>query len=119
MDIEGMGDKVVDQLVERQLIHDVGDIYLLRREQLVELERLAEKSTLNLLEAINKSRTTTLPRFLYALGIPQVGEATALALANDFGDLDAITAADPEALQAVPDIGPVVAESIHDFCREA
>ena len=118
MDIEGLGDKMVDQLVERQLIHDAGDIYLLRREQLVELERLAEKSTLNLLEAINKSRTTTLPRFLYALGIPQVGETTALALANDFGDLDAITAADPEALQAVPDIGPVVAESIHDFFAE-
>jgi DNA ligase (NAD+) len=118
MDIEGMGDKVVDQLVERQLIHDIGDIYLLRLVELLEMERMAEKSAQNLLEAINKSRTTTLPRFLYALGIPQVGETTALALANYFSDLDAIMTADPDALQAVPDIGPVVAESIHDFFAE-
>ncbi len=118
MDIEGMGDKMVDQLVERQLIHDVGDIYLLRREQLVDLERLAEKSAQNLLEAINKSRNTTLPRFLYALGISQVGETTALALANHFGGLQAIMAADREVLQTVADIGPVVAESIYDFFAE-
>ncbi len=118
MDIEGLGDKLVDQLVERQLIHDIGDIYSLRLEQLLELERLAEKSAQNLLDAIDKSRSTTLPRFLYALGIPQVGETTALALANYFGDLSAILAADCAALQEVPDIGPIVAEAVHDFFSE-
>ncbi|ROR32253.1 NAD-dependent DNA ligase LigA [Inmirania thermothiophila] len=119
MDIDGLGEKLVEQLVGRGLVRSPADLYRLRREDLVGLERMGEKSAQNLLRAIEASKETTLARFLYALGIPQVGEATAAALARHFGDLDAVMAADVEALQQVPDVGPVVATAIHDFFREA
>ncbi len=118
MDIDGLGEKLVDQLVEKGLVRDPADLYRLRKEDLVGLERMGEKSAENLLAAIERSRSTTLARFLYALGIPQVGEATAQALAGHFGDLDAIMDAPPERLQEVPDVGPVVADAIHSFFRE-
>lgn len=119
MDIEGLGDKLVDQLVEQGLIHSVADLYHLSLEQLAGLERMGRKSAENLLHALDKSKHTTLPRFLYALGIRDVGEATALALARHFGDLPDIIAADEDVLQTVPDVGPVVAQRIVAFFHEA
>lgn len=115
MDIEGLGDKLVEQLVDQKLIGSVADLYALDLQTLAGLERMAEKSAHNILAALEKSKQTTLPRFLFALGIREVGEATALALANYFGDLDAIMGADAEKLQRVPDVGPVVAEHMVDF----
>jgi DNA ligase (NAD+) len=115
MDIEGLGDKLVEQLVERDWVKSPADIYALTLEQLTDLERMGEKSAANLLEAIEKSKKTTLPRLLYALGIPQVGEATALALAQSFGNLDALLEADVARIQQVPDIGPIVAAHVAAF----
>jgi DNA ligase (NAD+) len=115
MDIEGFGDKLVEQLVERDWVKSPADIYELTVEKLTELERLGEKSAANLIDAIAKSKQTTLPRLLYALGIPQVGEATALALAQHFGDLPALLAADAAQIQQVPDIGPIVAAHVFAF----
>jgi len=115
MDIDGLGDKLVEQLVTEGLVRRVDDIYRLRREQLVKLERMGEKSADNLLQAIEASKRTTLARFLYALGIREVGEATAAVLARHFGSLQAIMAADAERLQSVPDIGPVAAQHITAF----
>lgn len=119
MDINGLGDKLVDQFVEEGLIKNVADLYTLKLEQLVGLERFAEKSASNLINAIAKSKNTTLPRFLYALGIREVGEATALSLAQHFYNLENLQKADLEKLQAVPDIGPVVAIHIETFFRQA
>jgi len=119
MDIEGLGDKVVDQLVDAGLVHDASDLYRLSAKQLVELERMGEKSAANLVQAIEKSRETTLPRFLFALGIPNVGEATAIAVAEHFGELEALKAADVEKIMEVPDVGPVVAAAIREFFDEA
>ncbi len=118
MDIEGLGDKLVEQLVETKWLTSVSDIYHLTQSQLEKLERMGEKSAQNLLKAIEKSKLTTLPRFLYALGIRDVGEATAKQLANHFKNLDAIQSATLEALQAVSDVGPVVAKHIMHFFRE-
>jgi len=118
MDIEGLGDKLVDQLVEQGLVRDVADLYDLRLEQVAGLERMGAKSAENLLAALKKSKDTTLARFLFALGIREVGEATAHALARHFGKLDAIAAADEETLQNVPDIGPVVARQVAAFFHE-
>jgi DNA ligase (NAD+) len=118
MDIEGLGDKLVDQLVDEEYIYDAADLYSLSEAQLVQLERMAEKSAQNLIEALDESRVTTLPRFIYALGIHDVGEATARALAMHFGSLDAVMQADEETLMAVPDIGPVVADSIRRFFKQ-
>jgi DNA ligase (NAD+) len=118
MDIEGLGDKLVEQLVENGMVKTVADLYRLRRDALSDLERMAEKSAQNLLDQIEKSKTTTLPRLLNALGIPQVGEATALALARHFGDLDPILDADEEALQEVEGIGPNVAAEIASFFHQ-
>jgi DNA ligase (NAD+) len=118
MDIDGLGDKLVEQLVDAGLIQNVSDIYHLQATQLLELERMAEKSAMNLLTAIEKSKQTTLPRFLYALGIPQVGETTALALANHYSDLDSIKSASMDELQLVDDIGPVVALDVTTFFRQ-
>ncbi len=115
MDIEGLGAKLVDQLVEANLVRTVADIYRLDREQLVGLERMGEKSADNLLAGIDASRETTLPRFLFALGIPQIGETTAGQLASHFGGLEEIRAADQAALEEVPDIGPVVAHNVVEF----
>jgi DNA ligase (NAD+) len=115
MDIEGLGDKLVDQLVDKKLVDHVDDLYGLTLEQLTDLDRMAGKSAANLLEALEKSKDTTLARFIYAIGIREVGEATARALAAHFGRLDALMSADQEALQAVPDVGPIVARHVHAF----
>jgi DNA ligase (NAD+) len=115
MDIEGLGEKIIDQLVDKGLVQDPGDLYLLQKEQLAALERMADKSAQNLLDAIEKSKTTTLPRFLSSLGIRHVGEATAKQLAEHFGDLDHIMNANEDELQQVRDIGPEVARSIAHF----
>ena len=115
MDIEGLGDKLVDQLVERGLIDSVADLYELTLEQLAGLERMAEKSAQNLLDALSASKHTTLARFVYALGIREVGESTAESLAAHFGAIEPIMDADVEALQQVEDVGPVVAENIRHF----
>ena len=119
MDVEGLGDKLVEQLVDGGLVQTPADIYRLGMATLANLERMAEKSAANLLEAIEKSKTTTLPRFIFALGIRNVGETTAKDLARHFGDLDALMAADEARLQAVPDVGPVVAASLCRFFAEA
>jgi DNA ligase (NAD+) len=118
LNIEGFGARLIDQLVDQGLVETPADLYDLTVEQLAALERLGEKSAQKLAAALEKSKATTFPRFLYALGIGDVGEATALALANDFGSLDELLAADSERLQQVPDVGPVVAASIHAFFHE-
>lgn len=118
MDIEGLGDKVVDQLVEQHIVRSPADLYRLGLLALVNLDRLGEKSANNLLAAIEKSKQTTLARFIYALGIRNVGESTARELARHFGSLDRLLAADGEQLQRVADVGPIVADSIRQFCAE-
>jgi DNA ligase (NAD+) len=118
MNIRGLGDRLVEQLVERGLVRDVADLYTLRPDQLAALERHGERSARNVLAAIDASRTTTLARFLYALGIREVGEATARALAARFHDVDALARADRTAVQGVRDVGPVVAEHVVAFFRE-
>ncbi len=118
MDIEGLGDKLVEQLDETGLIQDVSDLFGLTQIQLSELDRMGEKSANNILLALEKTKSTTLDRFVFALGIRQVGEATASALAGHFGTLDKIMAADQDDLIAVPDVGPVVAENIKQFFRD-
>ncbi len=118
MDIDGLGEKLVDQLVDKGLVKDVADIYYLTKEQLLGLERMGEKSAQNLLEAIERSKHTTLARFLYALGIREVGEATAATLARHFGSLERIMNASEEELMEVPDVGPVVAQQIRAFFRQ-
>lgn len=118
MDIEGLGDKWVAQLVHDGLINDVTDIYKLKKEALLKLERMGDKSASNLLTAIEHSKTTTLPRFLYALGIREVGEATARNLSLHFNDLEKLMHANEETLQHVPDIGPIVAAHIHGFFKQ-
>lgn len=115
MDIDGLGDKLVDQLVDAGCVKSLPDIYRLRLEQVSALERMADKSAGNLLAAIAASKHTTLPRFLYALGIREVGKATARSLAQHFGSLEALQAADDEKLQAVADVGPVVAGFVRQF----
>jgi len=118
LDIEGLGEKLVDQLIDNAIVKTPADLYKLGLLALANLERMAEKSATNLLAAIEKSRQTTLARFVYALGIRNVGEATAKDLARHFGSLDALMAADVEKLQQVPDVGPVVAASIARFFAE-
>ena len=118
MDIENLGEKLVDQLVEGGLIHSLPDLYELKLETLARLDRMAEKSAQNLLDGLEKSRHTTLARFIYGLGIRHVGETTAKDLARHFGRLDALLAADEQALLQVPDVGPVVASSIRHFLEE-
>ena len=118
LDVEGLGDKLVEQLVDQALVRTPADIYRLGVAALANLERMAEKSAGNLLSAIEKSKHTTLARFLFALGIRHVGEATARDLAQHFGNLDAIMQADEAALLQVHDVGPVVAQSIARFFAE-
>ena len=118
IDIDGLGDKLVEQLVNQQLVKTPADIYSLDMAALVGLERMAEKSALKLLSAIQQSKTTTLARFIYALGIREVGEATALNLANHFTDLDKLQQASIEQLLQVADVGTVVAEHLHSFFTE-
>jgi DNA ligase (NAD+) len=118
MNIDGLGDKVIALLLEEKYIHKAPDIYRLTQEKLAELPRFAEKSAENLFNAIQKSKKTTLPRFLYALGIRDVGETTARALAESFGDLPPLLQASEEDLQAVADIGPVISTHIHTFFQQ-
>jgi DNA ligase (NAD+) len=119
MDIDGLGDKIVEQLVDRDLVRTPADLYGLSVETLASLERMGEKSAANLYTAIDRSRKTTLARLIHALGIRHVGEATARDLANHFGRLDAIVGADAETLLQVPEVGEVIATSIAHFFAEA
>ncbi len=118
VDIDGLGDKLIEQLVDSDIIHDPADLYSLKQEQLAALERMADKSAANIIAALEQSKATTLARFLFGLGIREVGEATAQALANGFGNLPAIEAADEERLQQTPDVGPIVAAHVHAFFRQ-
>jgi len=118
MDIDGLGNKLVEQLVDAGLIEHVNDLYSLTVEQVASLERMGDKSAANLVEALEKSKHTSLARFIYALGIREVGEATAQTLAQYFASLQAIQQADEEALQQVEDVGPVVASHIVRFFKQ-
>jgi DNA ligase (NAD+) len=118
MDIEGLGDKLVDQLVDENIIHSLPDLYRLDVATLAALERMAEKSAQNLVDALQKSKHPELARFVFALGIRNVGETTAKDLARHFGSLDKLRAADMDQLQQVADVGPVVAQSVYEFFRE-
>jgi DNA ligase (NAD+) len=115
LNVEGLGDKLIEQLVEQLFVNSPDELYTLTAEQLAGLERMGEKSAANLIAALAGSKATTLPRFLFALGIRDVGEATALALARHFGSLENLLAADAAAIQQVPDVGPVVAASVAMF----
>jgi DNA ligase (NAD+) len=117
--VDGLGSKLVEQLVDRELVHSLADVYQLTRDKLAALDRMAEKSATNLLLSIEQSKATTLPRFLFGLGIRHVGEATAKAFAAHFGNLNAIQNASLEDLQQVPDVGPVVAKSLKLFFESA
>jgi DNA ligase (NAD+) len=118
MDIDGLGDRIIDQLIEQSLIKTPADLYRLDQKTLAGLERLGEKSAANLIAALEQSKATSFARFLYALGIREVGEATALSLANHFQTLEQLIGASEEELMAVPDIGPIVAAHIHNFFGE-
>ncbi len=115
MDVDGLGDKLVDQLVDSGQVKTLADLYHLKLDTLANMDRMAEKSAVNLLEALENSKTTTLGRFLFSLGIRHVGEATAKELARHFGQLDAVMVASEDALLQVADVGPVVAHSIRTF----
>lgn len=118
MDIEGLGSKLVDQLVDEDLVENPAELYELSVEQFEALDRMGEKSAANVVAALQKSKETTLPRFLYALGIREVGEATALALAQHFPSLGDLMEAEEETLIAVPDVGPIVAAHVRAFFQE-
>ena len=119
MDIEGLGSKLVDQLVDDGLVKDAADLYRLGVPKLAELERMGEKSAAKLAGALERSKETTLARFLFALGIRDVGEATAEALARHFRKLEALRTATAAEIEEVPDVGPVTAAHIHVFLDEA
>jgi DNA ligase (NAD+) len=118
VEVEGLGDKLVDQLVDSGIIRTLPDLYRLGLTSLAALDRMADKSAQNIVDALQVSKQTTLPRFLFGLGIRHVGEATAKALARHFGSLDAIMDASVEGLLEVADVGPVVAQSIHTFFEQ-
>jgi DNA ligase (NAD+) len=118
MDIDGLGEKIVVQLTEAGLVNTVDELYSLTKEQVASLERMGEKSADNLIEALDKSRETTLDRFIYSLGIREVGEATARSLAQHFKELELIETASIEKLEQISDIGPVAAHNIHSFFQE-
>lgn len=118
MDIEGLGDKLIDQLLEKGLVKTVADLYDLTVDQLASLERMGKKSAQNLINAIEKSKNTTLARFLYALGIREVGEVTAQILADHFRSLEKLMSASEEELESIPGIGPIVAKHIVTFFRQ-
>ena len=118
MDIEGVGEKLIEQLMASELIKTPADLFKLDKTILMRLERMGEKSAQNVLNSLEKAKQTTLPRFLFALGIRDVGESTALNLANHFGTLEAIQVATFEQLQEVQDVGEVVANRIVSFWKE-
>jgi DNA ligase (NAD+) len=115
MDVEGLGDKVVEQLVDAGIVRTLPELYTLGVAKLAALDRMGERSAQNLVDALERSRHTTLGRFLYALGIRHVGESTAKALARHFGRVDRLMDATPEQLVEVADVGPVVAQSLRTF----
>ncbi|WP_415893393.1 NAD-dependent DNA ligase LigA [Neptuniibacter sp. PT8_73] len=115
MDIDGLGDKLIEMLVDLDMLHNPAGLFTLDQAEIAKLERMGPKSAENLINAINNSRNTQFPRFLYALGIREVGEATARALAHHFGKLDALMSASEEELIDVPDVGPIVAKHITQF----
>jgi DNA ligase (NAD+) len=119
LDIEGLGDKLIEQLVERERLKSPADIYTLTAAELAQLERMGEKSAQNLIAAIEKSKRTSLPRLLFGLGIREVGEATALALARHFRTLERLMSADAALIQQVPDVGPIVAAHVAAFFASA
>jgi DNA ligase (NAD+) len=119
LDIDGLGEKIIDQLVDQEIVRTPADLFNLGVAKLAALDRFADKSAQNLYESLEKAKQTTLPRFLYALGIRHVGESTAKDLAKHFGSLDPLMEASVEQLLEVNDVGPVVAESIHNFFSEA
>ncbi|NEZ03851.1 NAD-dependent DNA ligase LigA [Wenzhouxiangella sp. XN201] len=119
MDIDGLGEKVIAQLVEQDLVHSPADLFLLDRDTLAGLERMGEKSADNLIQSLENSKRVTLGQLLFALGIREVGAVTAQALARHFGTLDALAQASVEDLEAVRDVGPVVARHVHAFFEEA
>lgn len=119
LDVDGFGDKLVEQLVNKNMLQDAADIFKLNAAALLLLDRMGEKSAKKLLQSIESSKKTTLARFIYALGIPEVGEATARSLAQHFGDIDPLLLAKEEALQEIDDIGPIVARNICHFLRES
>ena len=118
MNIDGLGDKLVEQLVDEGLIHTIADLYHLNVEDLIKLERMAEKSAKNLVSSLEKSKTTTLARFVFSLGIHSIGETTAQTLANHFSTLENIMNANEESLLQVPDVGPIVAENLVTFFKQ-
>ncbi|MBS6033371.1 DNA ligase (NAD+) [Pantoea sp. AN62] len=118
MDVDGMGDKIIDQLVEKEYVKTPADLFRLTAGVLTGLDRMGPKSAQNVVDALQKAKSTTLARFLYALGIREVGEATAANLANHFGELEKVMDADLEALIAVPDVGKVVATHVRNFMEE-
>ncbi|MEC4679010.1 MAG: NAD-dependent DNA ligase LigA, partial [Nitrospirota bacterium] len=118
MDIDGLGEKLISQLIDQKVIQNIADLYDLKLENVSHLERMAEKSAKNLVEAIEKSKKTTFSRFIYALGIRNVGEATASDLAQYFAHLDKLMASDEESFQSVPEVGPTVATSLVEFFSE-
>jgi DNA ligase (NAD+) len=118
LDIEGLGSKLIDQLVEKDMVHSVADLFRLDAEQIASLDRMGEKSAENLVGQLEASKKPPLDRLLYALGIREVGEVTATSLARYFETLEAICKADEEALLDVPDVGPVVAHHIHTFFQQ-
>jgi DNA ligase (NAD+) len=118
LDIEGLGSKLIDQLVDHGLVRNPGDLFKLDAEQLGGLERMGERSAANLVESLEHSKQTTFARFLHALGIRDVGEATAEALARHFRTLDALRSSSTEEIEEVPDIGPVTAGHVHAFFAE-
>ena len=118
MDIDGLGEKIVEQLIDEGLVKAVPDLYKLEKQSLLALDRFAEKSVDNLLSSVEKSKSTELPRFLFALGLPQVGEATAQQLVDHFGTFESIKKASIETLEAIPDVGPIMAQAIYDYFRE-
>jgi len=118
MNIDGLGDKIVDQLVDKGLVKDVADLYALKEDEVAGLERMAEKSAQNLLEEIEASKKNSLEKLIYALGIQFVGERTAQLLAEHFSSLEELAAAKKEELEEVPEVGPKVAASIVEFFSE-
>jgi DNA ligase (NAD+) len=118
MDIEGLGDKLVDQLVEQGLVHTVADLYLLKHEQIASMERMGGKSAENLLKALEASKRPDLDRLLYALGIREVGEVTARSLAAHFGSMEALQGVSEESLIEVSDVGPIVASHVAAFFQQ-
>ncbi len=118
MNIDGLGEKLIDQMVDKELVKSYADLYFLKKEKLAELERMAEKSAQNIIDAIAKSREVTLDRFIYALGIRHVGEHMSRVLAKEFGSLENLQKAEAERLQQIHEVGPQVAESVSSFFKE-